>query len=692
MIVAGGLACVWSVFGASFHVNPNAGVGGDGSERAPFTTLEEAREALRMNAGGGHEVVLHPGVYPRKATFVLESRDSGEAGRPVVWRSLKPGQAVFEGGVGVAPDRWERPNAGEMERLEGAAREHVVCLDLATLGVRNSKEYAAKFEGRGGLFELFAGGERQPLARWPDGFPEKSAIMGEVLDRGGIEDGAQRPGRFKAEEDRCKRWRVERGVWLEGYWRVPWEPLVLRVGGIEGTTITFVEALSKGIGSKFAKPPALGNQDEPWWAVNLPEEITVPGEWAVDFPSQRLFWWPPSAEARASASLSDMEGPMVRCNGVSHLKWEGIRIVRGLGHGMELRECHQVEVAGVEVDKCGGSGVVVHGGSDDVVRSCDLHELGESGILLIGGDRKSLTPCNHRAENNHIWRVGVHKKTYAPGILIGSQWSGGGGDGSNVGCQVRHNLVHDTPHAGILYGGNDHVIELNEIARTVLTSNDMGAIYTQADWASQGNVVRHNFIHDNPRAIGVYLDDGDSGDTVEGNLFVRNINGPSVCGGHHNVVTGNIVFDCNRFGLYIDARGVSRSYDLNSRHFAKLKSLPYQQAPWSDRYPLLVHLPEKDTRLPQDNRITGNVTARCPKPEQRNGKPEELEHSFFDGNADFGADDPGFVDAIKNDFRLRPDSAVFVKLPQFKPLPVAEMGLVRDGYRNAPVDADGRPR
>ena len=392
------------------------------------------------------------------------------------------------------------------------------------------------------------------------------------------------------------------------------------------------------------------------------------------------------------ALLSDLEGPIVRFDGVSNVRWVGIHLVRSLSGAIELKGCQHVELVGLKVSRCGGTGIAVNSGTENVVRSCDLYDLGETGIILTGGDRKTLRPCGHIAKNNHIWNVGVYRKTYAPGILIGSEWSGGGGDGNNVGCRIRHNLVHDTPHAGILYGGNDHLIELNEIARTVLTSSDMGVIYTLGDWASQGNVVRHNFIHDNPRSIGVYLDDGDSGDIIEGNLFVRNINGPSVCGGYHNIVTGNIVYDCNRFGLYIDARGVARGYDLKSRHYQKLISLPFQQPPWNARFPSPVRLPEIGTRIPQENQISGNVVARCPKPKHFNGKPAEFERSRVGDNAVFGNEDPGFVNTSENDFRLKRDAEVFKRFPQFKTLPVSDMGLIRDAYRNTPVNALGQAR
>ena len=60
-------------------------------------------------------------------------------------------------------------------------------------------------------------------------------------------------------------------------------------------------------------------------------------------------------------------------------------------------------------------------------------------------------------------------------------------------------------------------------------------------------------------------------------------------------------------------------------------------------------------------------------------------------NAEFAADDPGFVDAAKSDFRLRPDAEVFRRIA-FRPIPVEEIGLYEDEYRATwPVGA-GAPK
>ena len=42
------------------------------------------------------------------------------------------------------------------------------------------------------------------------------------------------------------------------------------------------------------------------------------------------------------------------------------------------------------------------------------------------------------------------------------------------------------------------------------------------------------------------------------------------------------------------------------------------------------------------------------------------------------SEDPGFVNRAAKDFRLKPDSPVFLRIPGFQPLPLEEMGLQRE--------------
>ena len=658
--------------GVEFWLSPAGSDAGPGTESQPFATLERAREALRKVRGGVSRppalVHLLPGVYPRDRTFELEAKDGGA----VTYRA--EGEVVLRAGTAI-PSATLRlvTDPRVIARMDAAARGKTYEVDLRTAGIRNVRRFADHFSGAGGLCELYWNGRRLPLSRWPN---QADATMEKVLERGDETTKTGHGGVFVAREERVACWNVAGGVWVEGYWRVPWAPSVLRVSSIDPRTraITLAVPIGGGIGSKYAKGPSLGDGKEPWWAINLLEEIDVPGEWCIDFEARKLYLWAPSAPSQATISVADMDTPMVVAQGASQIVFEGIAFEQGLGNAIEIRGGEGVLVAGCVFRSLGGSGVVVRGGVRNGVRSSDFHDLGEAGILLSGGDRSKLMPCANFAENNHLHHLGIRRKTYAAGIHVGAY-----GSGPAVGCRVSHNYIHDLPHAGILYGGNDNLFELNEISRVVLTSADMGAFYTANDWTSYGNTIRHNFVHSSPRANAFYMDDGDSGDIVEGNVCHGFSYGPFVGGGHDNIIRHNLVIACDR-GLHLDARGLPRGYDKDRNLLGGLAVVPYQQAPWSERYPSLPGLLERHPEMPFGNRITGNAVVACPQPFHF-AKVKELAGSIVDGNVALGLDEAGMKDPAHADFTLRPDSAIFTKIPGFPAIPFAEIGLRLDAYR-----------
>ena len=76
-----------------------------------------------------------------------------------------------------------------------------------------------------------------------------------------------------------------------------------------------------------------------------------------------------------------------------------------------------------------------------------------------------------------------------------------------VGMLVAHNLIHDTPHAGILFGSWDNVFEYNEVFRYCLVSNDLGAFYAYSRYDQMGNdTFRYNLMHGSAQGDGIYFD------------------------------------------------------------------------------------------------------------------------------------------------------------------------------------------
>ena len=107
----------------------------------------------------------------------------------------------------------------------------------------------------------------------------------------------------------------------------------------------------------------------------------------------------------------------------------------------------------VPVGRAGLAREDVDGRRNGVV-ACDVYDIGTSGISLTGGDRRSLAPAGLFAVNNDIHHYSRRKRTNCPAITL-----------NGVGNRMAHNRIHDAPHTGVFYSGNDHVLEFNEAYR-----------------------------------------------------------------------------------------------------------------------------------------------------------------------------------------------------------------------------------
>lgn len=365
--------------------------------------------------------------------------------------------------------------------------------------------------------------------------------------------------------------------------------------------------------------------------------------------------------------------PIVTLAGAQYVVWQGFTMecVRGVA-AQVTGGCHNV-IAACTIRNTGEAGVVVDG-SDNGVVGCDIDNTGASGVCIQGGDRLTLKAAGNYADNNHVHHVACQRQSSAAAIRL-----------TGVGNRVTHNLIHDAPYAGVLYEGNDHRIELNEIVWTCLEARDSGALYSGRDWGSQGNVVHGNFIHHiggtAGAAAGVCLDDCDSGDTIEQNVFCQVDPGVAIGGGRDHTVLNNVFVDCG-VALRVDDRGRSRlrlgagasePWDLG----AALDALKYRQPPWSERYPQLARILEDRPELPLHNVLSRNLCVRgtwLQAPDEAAGYLEGQDNLTTD-------EDPGFVDPRRLDLRLREDSRVWQDVPGFVNVPMRRAGPYRDALR-----------
>ena len=191
-----------------------------------------------------------------------------------------------------------------------------------------------------------------------------------------------------------------------------------------------------------------------------------------------------------------------------------------------------------------------------------------------------------------------------------------------VGNRASHNLIHDGPRIGILFSGNNLMIEYNHIRHMNLETEDTGMVYTGGrDWiSSRGTVIRYNYFHDsigfsrhNGRwgwssfSWGVYLDDNTGGVDVIGNIVARcSRAGLHLHNGRDNHIENNIFIDG---GLYqAEYSGWTDKSDAWKRHFPTMvkgyESVATQPA-WQNMRNMKLH--PKDAILPGGLVMSGNV-------------------------------------------------------------------------------------
>lgn len=706
--------------GAEYHVTATAKKGGDGSLKAPFQTLLQARDGIRaarkagaLKADQAVTVSIADGVYRLQKTLEFSKDDGGTAKAKVTYRAAHPGAVRIRGGVTLkASDFAPLSDQAVLSRLDPAARSKVVVCDLSKQGLGSFSELKKSFRGTPSGPWLYVDGAPMTLARWPnkgaanEGWSGFSKVVDTGLPKADAKDPQMkklRPGSFVLDDPRPARWNLKEGVWLLGYWTHDWSDEVIRIAAYDKEKKVISLAAPHGYGIKGG---TWGKAERRFFALNVLEELDAPGEWYLDRAHKRLYFYPQNPLEKSTMVLATMDQPLLKVKAAKYINFRNLAFEYNHGQGISLEGTQHVEIAGCEIANLSGGGIKVSG-SNNTLRSCDLFNLGTYGISIGGGDRKSLTAGKNLVINNEIHHYGLFQRTYAAGVRV-----------TGCGQVVRNNAIHDAPHNAVLYSGNEHLFELNDVYRVVMETGDSGAFYTGRDWTSQGNVLRHNYIHDlgkgdakHANTMGVYLDDCDSGDRIEGNVFYRAGRAIMIGGGRDNPISNNLIVDC-AIGLHIDSRGMTwKQWNEPSGGWwleKKAMDMNYQKPPWSERYPKLAIIMKDSPREPLRNPLSNNVFVDCvqkvynfdakvlkliDKLKIENNLVVNTSAATKSGTAvkakgfrvvSGTADKPidlGFSDFSTQNFKLKKDARLLKELPSFKPIPFDKIGLFKDAYR-----------
>jgi len=493
----------------------------------PFQTLQRARDEIRKlkaagQLGAGITVRVRTGLYQLPQTLALEAQDSGTAEAPIVYCAFPGEKPIITGARAV---NGFRPYQGK-----------ILVADVAAQGLKGLA-----------LKQLFFKGQRQVLARTPN-FDPKNPYGGgwSYVDGKLVNMYAEQPGDdkrklvYKAGDVPEMARPTEAEVFI--FPRYNWWNNDVRIASVDRAARTITLA---GDCSYAIRP------GDRYYLRNVFEALDSPGEWYLDRDAGKLYLWPPGKITEDSVTASALNN-LLQMKDAAYVTFQGFTMEGCDQTGLSLTNCQHCTIAANEIRNTVGvwdwgfSAVSVGGGTDNRIVGNDIHDTGGHAVSLSGGDRKTLTPANNVADNNYIHHVG---QMYKQGVGISL---------TGVGNKATHNLIHDGPRMGIMFSGNNLLIEYNEIRHMNLETEDTGAVYTGGrDWiSSRGTVIRYNYFHDilgyghdqygrwlSPHfARGVYLDDNAGGVDVIGNIVARCPTGLVMLhNGRDNVIENNIL-------------------------------------------------------------------------------------------------------------------------------------------------------
>ncbi|HUT88999.1 MAG TPA: signaling protein [Thermoguttaceae bacterium] len=455
---------------AEIHVSPSGSDANPGTAEKPLATITAAQRAARKWAGREPATVrLHGGVYYLAETVKFTAEDSGTEKEPVMYAAAPGEKPVVSGGMKLDLE-WTPFHEGVFQAKTPAA----LAMD-----------------------QLFANGQRQPMARYPNYDPRARQFNGSAADAIATE--------------RVARWADPAGGYIHAMHRALWGDMHWRILGKKADGSLDYEG-----GWQNNRPSPMHKEFR--FVENIREELDAPGEWFHDAGNDTLFFFPPAGADLRTATIEVVRlRHLMEFNGT---KEKPVRFValRGLtfrhaartfmdnrepllrsdwttyrGGAMVFNGAEDAAIEDCDFDQLGGNAIFVNDYNRRIaVRGCLIRESGANGVALVGDPKAVRSPAFNYTEKVDyekldrtpgpigdnfpadctvqdclITRSGRFEKQTAPVQISMAQ---------NV--TVRNCSIYDVPRAGINIGDGcwgGHVIEGCDIFDTVLETGDHGS-------------------------------------------------------------------------------------------------------------------------------------------------------------------------------------------------------------------------
>jgi len=155
-----------------------------------------------------------------------------------------------------------------------------------------------------------------------------------------------------------------------------------------------------------------------YYLQNIASELDAPGEWFYDKANDKILFIPPSQAAPTEIEVSAIPYLMT-LKGANFISFDGLSLQNATETAIRIEKPDDVHLNHLEISNIGARGLEVKDGKNVTITDSNIHDTGEGGILLTGGDRKTLESGNNIAHNNHIHHIGKVLLNYSSAIELG---------------------------------------------------------------------------------------------------------------------------------------------------------------------------------------------------------------------------------------------------------------------------------
>jgi hypothetical protein len=349
------------------HVDPKGNDRNAGTKAQPMSTLEAAKKLVRQLISthkipmGGLKVIIHEGTYDQSNTFVLDEKDGGELGKPIIWVAEAGKKVSITGSKTIPAAKFSAVrDIAILNRIDPEARGKLMQVDLKAAGISNlgkHRQYGHSLPVIPAPLELFFNEEPMTLARYPN----KGMIkIGKVIDKGSVPrigDKSNRGAIFNYTDARHAKWVGQKQIWFQGTFNYGFAD--------DYNPVDYIDTANKTV--KLAKPHLYGvntgRDFQTYVALNILEELDMPGEWYADEGTNMLYFWPPANMENSVIQVSMLEEPIIALEGVKNVQLKGLTIEGGRGIGVYMERCNNTLIAGCTVRNVGTSGIFMGQGA-----------------------------------------------------------------------------------------------------------------------------------------------------------------------------------------------------------------------------------------------------------------------------------------------------------------------------------------